>query len=154
MLGFRLKEVPRGIASKIDTDEIEIESPFSLPIQRAWLPALKEAGFKLVKTPASLTERIWTHLTPIGERAFWPWSLELHFDPHEMGETQDEAVVGVGITGRYYPCFADWKDAHGTLSPIVFDDGLEHMKAIAKKHIAAACPLFNQAHWIVKEKHY
>ena len=56
-------------------------------------------------------------------REMVPFELEC-FAESEFDEQPDDetAAVGVAISGRYFPTFADYKDAHGTLSPMVFND--------------------------------
>jgi len=112
--------------------------------------ALEDMGFKqITKKNGSISA-----ITPLGEREFYPFKLELHFDPDEMGETEDSAVVGVAISGRYFPTFADWKDEHGSLYLIVFDREMKKCMEIAQKRISEELPIFANAVYIVKEKHY
>lgn len=122
-------------------------------LRGAHTAALIEAGFsgiKADKARGSVTAR-----TPAGMREMSPFSLGMLYDPNEMGDTEETAVLGVSITSRYKPCFADYQSPHGGNDQ--FDLGSEElarMQQIAKKHIAAAVPVFAEATWHVKMLHY
>jgi hypothetical protein len=70
-----------------------------------------------------------------------------------MGEEAEDAVIGVAISGRYVPTFADWESPHGTMA-MIFDKELQRVQEIAKKHIVGVLPCLAKAPWIVLEKHY
>ena len=91
--------------------------------------------------------------TPLGLREFSPFSLEVHYDPGEMGEGPEQAILGVAVSGRYFPTFIDWEDSSGTIWNLVCDH-TQPMWVIAKKHICTALPWMKDAKWVVKEKHY
>lgn len=125
---------------------------FNEPLILSHLNALEDVGFEILR--AKNKTGYVDAKTSLGKREFSPWTLELFYDPHEMGEEAEHAVIGVAISGRYFPTFADWKGSHGTLSPIIFDDELQLMQGIAKRHITSVLPCLKNAPWIVKEIHY
>ncbi len=83
------------------------------------------------------------------------WSLEVDYDPVEMGDEPKDAIVGVSLVSRYFPVFLDWDQEHGgsgtviSLTPITMDQ-----IAVARKHIAKVLPFINDAPITVKERHY
>lgn len=116
--------------------------------------ALTRMGFTNLRSNESSWATLTIADTPLGEREFAPFQLELFFDPYEVGDTEEDAIIGIGISGRYFPVFADWKNRSGTLDTVVFDDELERVMAIAKEEIVTVLPVFADAVWIVKMKHY
>src|SRR5581483_4453491 len=90
---------------------------FEPQLRQAHHAALLELGFT---PPADINESYPRYETPAGEREFMPFRLEMFYDPGEMGDSAEDAVIGVAISGRYFPTFADWKDAHGCM-PMIFD---------------------------------
>lgn len=114
--------------------------------------ALREIGFEITGRNLRLNHTLAE--TPLGPREFSAFYLGLHFDPNEMGEGPEQAILSVGVTGRYWPTFADWRDTSGGLWPFAFDKDLRRAQRIARKHIIQAIPAFAKAIWIVKEMHY
>lgn len=122
-------------------------------LHEAHKKACAEMGFKFIgrwKTNPDYD----VYVTPLGDRITAPFRLEKHLDESEMCETEKEAVIGISVSGRYFPTFLDWRDPHGTLYNIVFDDEMKKDMAIARKHIVEALPIMEKAVWIVKQKHY
>ena len=99
------------------------------------------------------TMEMLTFETPKGVREFAPISLDYLIDT-EADEEPEEYVLGIAISGRYYPTFADWEDRSGGLSPMVFDDELHRVMEIIKAEIVKVIPEFQDAVWIVKELWY
>ncbi len=83
------------------------------------------------------------------------WTLEVDYDPDEMGDKPEHAIVGVSLISRYFPVFLDWNQNHGgsgemiSLTPTTLE-----WIAVARKHIARVLPFINDAPITVKERHY
>ncbi len=93
--------------------------------------------------------------TPLGVRGMRPWSLELHFDPHEYCEEEDDAVLGVSLVTRYNPTFLDWRSKHGGSGDVLsFDFTTQRDIAIARKYLSSVVPEFASADLHVKMIHY
>jgi hypothetical protein len=168
-IGFNL---PEHLSGKND-DEVndwitENIVFFNTPDFRVWddLPILKEINEALVKAHyEACLEMGWilkkvgkypeypVYETPKGLREFSPFNLEVHFDHSEMGEKPEHAVIGVSVSGRYFPTFVDWENKHGTIYNIICDPN-QLIWQVAKKHICAVLPCFKNAQWIIKEKFY
>ena len=115
--------------------------------------ALTRVGFTITQYVTSQND-MWKVVTPLGERQLKSFQLEIHFDPGEMNETLEDAILGISISSRYLPTFADWKNQHGSIYPYVFNLELQNMMDIAKDEIVKAIPAFKDAVWVVKEKWY
>ncbi len=121
-------------------------------LKTAHREALTKMGFRKIKN-----EKKGSHvfaLTPDGQREFSPFSLEFYYQPIDMSDDLDTAIVGVSISSRYFPRFADWRDPHGTFTPMIFDTELKKVQQIAKWEIVKAAPFMSDAVWIVKEIWY
>lgn len=123
-------------------------------LARVHREALEAKGFTFSKD-RKIGRYTWSiYRTSLGPREFNPFSLALHLDRDEMGEGPTSAVIGVSITGRYHPTFADWRNPHRTLYPIIFNDELTADMVGAKRYITYAVPWLEHGVWIVKEKFY
>jgi hypothetical protein len=91
--------------------------------------------------------------TPEGEREFSHMRLEVHFDPYEMRERPEDALIGISISSRYFPVFADWRDPSGGMWNIQVSPETEEMQ-VARQCIVDGLPEFSTARYYVKEKHY
>jgi hypothetical protein len=132
---------------KPDEDKLKV----NLKLREIHLRCLKDMGFKVNKNSKNRYVNV---ETPLGEREFVPFDIELFLDPHEMGEDINCAVFGVSISGRYFPTFADWRSKHGTIYPLSFNEEVKKCMEIASKHIMEEFPIFKKANWIVKEIWY
>lgn len=153
-LGITKKESGRLVSDERYDDESEplIFQNTRPLLKAAWKLSMEEMEFVFKKGKDGGYE-IWT--TPLGDREFTGgFYLEACYDPDEMGDRPEDATIGVHISGRYFPTFADWEDTCGTISPMIFSGGLEKAMAIAKKNIEKAVPQMTGAHWIVKQIHY
>ena len=128
---------------------------FDAALRKAHHAALLELGFTPKKGKKKNDNRLDYPIfnTPEGEREFSPFDLELFYDPGEMGDNAEDAVIGVAISGRYFPTFADWKDAHGCV-PMIFDAEMQRIMEIAKRHITGVLPCLQEAPWMVLMIHY
>lgn len=81
--------------------------------------------------------------------------LEVDYDPHEMGHTKEDMLIGVSLISRYFPVFLDWDKEHGgsgdtmSLTP----DVIKNIE-IARKHIAKVLPFIQGAPIVFRERHY
>jgi hypothetical protein len=92
--------------------------------------------------------------TPLGEREFARFTVELFYDWSEMNERPEDTTFGIALSGRYFPTFLDWKDPSGTLWPVRLDQATLHQIAIARAAIEKRLPIFADAHLAVIERHY
>jgi hypothetical protein len=82
--------------------------------------------------------------TPEGEREFDP----LHMATRGFVEdyTLHEGVVlGVPLSGRYWPTLLDWRNRSGTLWTVSFDRDMQRDIDKARRAITKAIPLFDGA---------
>lgn len=92
--------------------------------------------------------------TPLGEREFSSFEFLMYYDPHEMGDTPETAVLGVGLSGRYVPTFLDWRGAHGCIEHVKLDDHTMQMIAKAKEEICKVVPAASTFEVVFVECHY
>lgn len=131
--------------------------PYQAILLKAWHVSCAEMGWKPVekkKAKKSRKDDYPVYITPAGEREFSPWQLQFSYDPGEMCETPDQAIIGVAISGRYFPTFLDWKDSSGGIWNFVFGPRPVQELEIARRNIIKALPVFENADWIVRENHY
>lgn len=83
------------------------------------------------------------------------WTLEIDYDPREMGHEKDDMLVGVSLISRYFPVFLDWDKDHGGSGDTVSltPDILKNIE-IARKHISKVLPFIQDAPIVFREKHY
>lgn len=93
-------------------------------------------------------------VTPSGVRSFSPFSLQLYFDPDEMGDEPENAVLGVGLSGRYFPSYLDWRSEHGCIEHVVMDEQTMDMIEKAKEEITKAFPPAKDFEVMYVECHY
>lgn len=81
--------------------------------------------------------------------------LEIDYDPHEMGHTNADALIGVSLISRYFPVYLDWDKDHGGSGDTMLLTP-EWLKAIeiARKHIAKVLPFIANAPIVFRERHY
>lgn len=83
------------------------------------------------------------------------WGLQLEYDPDEMGDTEDDAILGVSLISRYFPTFLDWmKDNGGSGDVIELTPLILSQIEIARKHLVGVLPFVKDAPIIIKELHY
>jgi len=124
--------------------------------------------FDLVATHKTMLERIGfrykgksdiTHgpaaVSPTGGiRDFSPLCLECFYDPDEMGQTWDTAVLGVSLLGRYFPSFLDWMYPHGGSMEVVSLNQFEPMVKIAREEIGKVFPWLKDAEVLLVPRWY
>jgi len=99
-------------------------------------------------------DRYFNAKTPKGIREFAPLSLEIIGDTDEIGdEYPDDFVVGISISGRYFPTYLDWKDEHGTIETIGIND-IGKLVSIIKDEIVKVIPMFKDSQLFIKMRHY
>lgn len=146
------------------SDSLDQDSPIFLDIsarvKEAWDTAMAEMGwpFKLENANAygMNTLDYMEAKTVYGYRTCRKFSIDIDYDPDEMGHTLGEDVtIGVQLSGRYFPVFVDMSDSHGTVS-------LHHMAHpeyqnlinVAVRNIVAKVPELSDAVVFFKEIHY
>jgi hypothetical protein len=121
---------------------------------KAWKRACAAMGWKDLgtwgKPPVSGIK--WQ--TPVGPREIIPWTFEFQLDQDEMGEKPSDAIIGVPVSGRYWPTFVDWRNQHGTVWNLVVGPKEPIEMGIARSYIIEAVPAFADADWIIRERHY
>jgi len=81
--------------------------------------------------------------------------LDVYYDPHEMGEEPEHAVLGVSLISRYFPVYLDWQKEHGgSGDPISLTPDVLRQIAIARGHISTVLPFIADAPIAIKELHY
>ncbi len=84
-----------------------------------------------------------------------PFNLGLYYDPDECGDSKEDAVFGISLITRYYPCFLDLDKPHGGSGDVVKLDKATLAKIeIARAAIVTVLPQWDHAEIIVKELHY
>jgi hypothetical protein len=158
-----------GIALKIDddidfADEAQIDA-INERLKQAHRDALTEIGLKIID-PSRINRSDGRKVDTGGRyifvqgldgkiREMVQWSLEIDYDPYEMGQTMDDVLVGVSLVSRYFPVFLDWKEDNGgsgdtiSLTP----DVLATIE-VARKHIAKVLPFIADAPIVFREMHY
>lgn len=82
--------------------------------------------------------------TPKGEREFDVFHLGTRGFIEDY-KLHDGVVLGVPLSGRYWPTLLDWEDASGTLWTVSFDRDMERDIDKARKAITKAIPMFDGA---------
>ena len=144
-----LKDIPQFEGRTIeDLDDNPFE--YREELRRAHRKACADMGFKFLKTDK---ENYDIYETPLGKRTMKPFVLECHYDPSNE-ETEEEAIIGISVSHRYFPIFVDWKDDNGSIYMAVFDEETNNILEIAINRILEELPWMSKAVWIVKQKHY
>lgn len=120
-------------------------------LAQAWHAACLEMGWKFLNQES---QNSYLYETPLGQRELIPFCFELFYDRSEFEDTPEQAILGIALSGRYFPTFLDWDDRHGGLYNYSIGPKLPKEMEIAIKHINKAFPFFEQADWIIKEQHY
>lgn len=118
-------------------------------LKLAHIAAIKKVGF-------SITENSDMYIladTPLGERSFAQFRLEFFYDPEE-GDEPENAILGIGLSSRYYPTFTDWTVPNGAVQPIQFDANTNKLIKIARKCIETELPFVKTATTMVVMRHY
>lgn len=164
VLGYRLEEWDKFQAKKPDiAGDMELYDALN-DFDRTWFVedhqllsqvftnCCQRLGFTYVstRTPYPYSEyQVWQ--TPLGNREFGSLEFELFFDPHEMGDQPEDAVLGVAITGRYKPTLLDWRGERGMINNSYLD--LEEL-AVVREEMAKLIPWMADAKVIPILKHY
>jgi hypothetical protein len=128
----------------------------STEIQEAYLAAMQDL-FKYNKVSDTATISTQQHLIKFGSYPFEfsPWNLEVSYDPYELGDIEDTAVMGLSLIGRYYPTFLDWDHEHGGSSHVIaLDTKTTYAIYIATDYLIPVHNVFRNMTVIVKMKHY
>ena len=118
--------------------------------------SLEAAGFTRLSKP-SVARRVVDYpcyRTPVGEREFSPFAIDVLCDPGELGMELKDAVLGVALSGRYFPTYLDWRDAHGTLDFCELNEATMKMIGYARLHIEHVLPVFKSANLVIVTQHY
>lgn len=159
VIGFNHEKwnLVRKMKVKIPDLELSDDRNLTIPkelyesISNAQRLAFEDMGFEFLRN----SNGGWMiYTTPLGQREFTPWNLELYYDPHELGEKPEDAVIGVAISGRYFPTFLDWKNPNGTIDNQVVGPEPPKEIQIAHKRLIEAHSCFEKADWLIKMNHY
>lgn len=146
--------MPRGDALRAAWSEQDIlEGDRVVALNERLATAHRRACEKMGFTHKQTKGRHEIYGTPLGVREMVPFTLEFFFDPGELGEEVEQSIVGVSISGRYFPTFLDWRSAHGTIwnQPV---HPLPREMQIARDVIMMAIPGFSEASYIIRDVHY
>lgn len=157
VLGFTTwndsKAVMGNMGLKYDKDERDFSDSCAVQLNRIngllkdiHRQCLVDAGFTVIGTTRNGYIEA---TTPAGKREFAPFAIEVIYDPDEMGD--EEPRLGIAISGRYFPTFADWYDGSGALYNA---RGIEKSMAIARKRILEYFSEFAQAEYMIVERWY
>lgn len=113
-------------------------------LREAHILAIDRAGFTLDEKTREEGNLIAS--TPCGRREFKPFSLEMVYEPVELGHLPGDAMLGVAISGRYFPVFLDYKEPYGGGAYIDCSDPLIQL---AKDQITLKLPIFSSSRLLV-----
>jgi hypothetical protein len=121
-------------------------------LKLCWLSAITDLGLNVA---SAVDPEYPTIATPTGSRMMSPWRLSFYYDCHEMGDTEDDAILGISLITRYFPTFLDWRCDHGGSGDVItLNEGTMACIEVAKKHIIKVLPSFENAVIHIKELHY
>jgi hypothetical protein len=151
---FRKKKIDFNDLQDYDLAEEEIIEPIRKKLKplllEAWKKAAKDMEWEFIKEKNDY----FIYKTPLGDREFSPFKLQFFFDPHEMGEEIEDSIIGVSISGRYFPKFVDWRDPNGTITNVPIGPNPPKEITVACNRIIEAVPCFKNADVIVTMRHY
>lgn len=160
---FEMAERALGIKIDLDDEDDEMDGEYFKfssakkqieamnKVNRAWRKSLTDAGLKIAGQDPEEDDDSSRLLvkTPDGNRTMGSFTLELNYDPNEIGHEPEDATIGISLSSRYFPTFLDYKDPHGTLTVLDLD-----LLQIARNNIEAEFPIFKQANVLIVEKFY
>ncbi|MBS1722510.1 MAG: hypothetical protein JSS66_05825 [Armatimonadetes bacterium] len=85
-------------------------------------------------------------------RELSPLSLELIYDPHEIGHAPEDAQVVVHATSRYFPTLIDVSEKHGGFTSLA--KWQRDMMDRLHDELTASFPVFATADWLVSDIWY
>ncbi len=93
--------------------------------------------------------------TPIGVRKMRSWWLVVQYDPDEMGDSKDDAILGISLISRYSATFIDWREPHGGSGGVIcLDQETLDMVEKARAALVPVLPNFSDARICIKMIHY
>lgn len=171
-IGFRGKEkideIAERLGIKINFGPLSVDGPpefdpqsaldeINNKLEKVWHTAITGLGIEVLR-PADTHSRYLNYFvvrTPTGLREMSPWHLGFDYDPHEMGDSPEDAIFGVSLISRYRPTFLDWDERHGGSGGIISINSTTIVNiAIARKNIEIVLPSFATADVHIKELHY
>ena len=160
-IGFLGKEKIDEVATSLglqiklgdDIKPEEILNQINADLKGAWRDAITELGLEVI---GEIPNRpLFIVRNPIRDQEMLYWRLELNYDPYEMGDEPEHAILGVSLISRYSPVFLDWAKPHGGSGDIITLDSRTMINIhVAWKHIEKVMPIFNKAEIHIKELHY
>lgn len=88
-------------------------------------------------------------------QAAQPFGLGFYYDPDEIGDRIEDAIFGISLITRYYPCFLDLDKPHGGSGDVIrFNKETNQKIEIARTAIIKYFPQWAEAEAIVKELFY
>lgn len=120
LYGQSFKDEAEFLESVSDLDDDPLLNQFNDKLDACYPEALRAIGL----TPIGTSGNYITVDTPLGKRSMAGWNIAIQYDPAEMGD--EHAVLGIALSGRYYPTLLDWRDKNGTLmNPVDLRDLLK-----------------------------
>ncbi len=128
--------------------------PLQEKLKQLHKESLAKLGFTDLKPGRGLSNGYLEGITPLGKREFEPFELRFHWDPHEMNEEPEHALLGVALSGRYVPTYLDWRDPNGTLWPVIFNEEMLRDIHIVRFQLDHLIPILVGVPIVVVEMHY
>lgn len=130
-----------------------ISIPYKDALIKAHQDACKAMNFEFIREGRRVGT---THVykTPLGERELMIFDLRAFYFPgSDMGDRYENAIIGVGVSARYRPVFADWRDSCGAIEDPQVYPPTEEM-TIARNEIVKNVKWFDTAKYYIKMIHY
>ena len=155
IIGFTIdqfKEIEEYFHIEIDTKNNEIHNTLQLneELSHIHLSMVQEMGFHTI----SESEDYIKVRTPEGERTLKRFSFEFYFADDEVGDEEEDVIIGVPISNAYFPSLIDWRHNDGGFHMMVLnDEDFNLIKKIQNK-LRNTYPIFEKSKVIMKTKFY
>jgi hypothetical protein len=126
-------------------------------IEDAWRMVLSEMaadyGWQYISDETEWSNTALSYLTAAGLREFHEPMLQIFLDRDECEQETEDALIGIDLTGRYYPRLLDWQYENGggmvPLKPANLQ-WLERFKGL----LTAQFPGFQDSYIVIPEVFY
>ena len=120
--------------------------------KESWLNAIAKKGWPV--SLRTIGSGYYIIDSEFGKRESSPWSFDIQFDPHEVGDRPEDATMGINLSSRYFPTFLDMHNMHGTLGSIIDFEALHKDIEIAKEEIIKLIPEMADAKIVTRDIWY